>query len=110
MTNEHQASQAAPSESETPTWDELRAEGCVVVDEKYEKLAIYVGGEEGHVVILSQNLGEEAPNFNPVHCSHVPSLVQALQQAEAIAKVHANAFERKMDAIQARYLNADAAD
>lgn len=61
-----------------PTWDDMRAAELMITDARFDKLAVYLGGE-GHLVIMSQGVGDDSPHFNSVHCSNVEALVAALE-------------------------------
>lgn len=83
-------------EDAPPTWDEMRSAGLMVTDSRFDKLAVYLGGN-GHLVIMSQGIGENSPHFHSVHCSNVEALVAALQ-AELPNAFAANlAFEKECE-------------
>ncbi len=66
-------------DSSPPAWAELREQGSILVDEAYDKLAVYVGGD-GHVVVAAGQSELEA-EYMAVHCSNVPALIKALAEA-----------------------------
>lgn len=74
-----EAVQQNDEDNSPPTWADLRAQGCMVVDEEYDKLAVYVGGD-GHVVIAAGQAELEA-EYTAVHCTNVPSLLAKLAEA-----------------------------
>lgn len=74
-----EAVQQNDEDNSPPTWAEMRENGSILVDEAYDKLAVYVGGE-GHVVIAASQ-SELESEYMAVHCTNVPALIKALSEA-----------------------------
>lgn len=80
-----------------PTWAVMRRDGLMLVDDKYDKLAVYVGGDEGHVVIMSQGMVGDEPHFHTVHCTVVEKLIAALKGVLPLAQEDQRIFEEKCE-------------
>ena len=85
MTENNQPVDNETTEIDTPSWDEMRAEGLMVQDGEYDKLGVYVGGD-GHLVVMSQDAPGDDPQFLLIHCSKVDALVAKLRNLKPEAE------------------------
>lgn len=78
-----------------PSWDELRAEGLVVAEDMFLKLAVYVGAE-GAVVVKSQGLDEQQANHVYLEHRDTRKLIDALTKAHAEAAAIASEWDEPL--------------
>lgn len=83
-----------------PTWEQLRAEQLVVVDDEFLKLAVYVGAE-GALVVMTQEFDERQPRQFFVEYQYAPRLIETLAKAHAAAKIIAANFDNEIAAGEA---------
>ena len=95
--NEQQASDDTP-----PTWDDMRTARLMVVDDAYEKLAVYAGAD-GHIVIMSQQDGDDEPSYTSIHCRSLDALEAAIRFVRPEAEKENERFEARLDAIEIEY-------
>ncbi|QIL69582.1 hypothetical protein G7048_15575 [Diaphorobacter sp. HDW4B] len=103
MTENNQPIDSETTEIAGPSWDEMRAEGLMVVDHEYDKLAVYVGGDEGSVVVMSQDFADKQLQFLIVPCANVRKLIYALEQALPDAEEDERAFNLKCEHAERDY-------
>lgn len=101
-TDNGSAPHAADEDDAPPTWDDMREDGAMVIDNPHDKLAVYVGGA-GHVVIMSQGLAEDAPHFHTVHCADVSKLIDALRDAMPDAQEQERLFDEQCEQAERDY-------
>lgn len=68
-----------PSEDEAPSFDEMRAGGCMIIDDSLQKLAVYPGG--GGCVVLKEQHFDSPVHHVIVDEKFVPVLIAALTKA-----------------------------
>ncbi|WP_162588335.1 hypothetical protein [Variovorax sp. RA8] len=84
----------------SPTWDELREGGCMVVDGKFQQLAVYPG-DGGHVVIASADAVSDGPHFIVIERDDMPKFIAALTKTQGEAAERWAAIEQEIEAITA---------
>lgn len=82
-----------------PSWDDLRAEGLVVVEDKFLKVAVYLGAE-GAVVVKSQNFEELQANHFFLEHRDAQRLIDALTKAQAEAAIIAAEWDEPLASAQ----------
>jgi len=72
-----------PSEDDAPTFDELREDGCMLIDDSTQRLAVYPGGG-GNVILMEESFDSSVRHI-VIDEAVVPSLIAALTKARTEA-------------------------
>jgi hypothetical protein len=89
-----------------PTWEQLRAEGGLLIDDAIQKLGIYIGAE-GALVLMHADISDQAPAHLVIDPSFAPTLSAALTkfapEAERVGKEFWERVESEYAEAQAKH-------
>lgn len=83
-----------------PSWQDLRDDGAMLIDDSNQKLAVYPGNL-GAVVLASQEHNDPVPRFIVLDHGLIPELVAKLTKVQAEAAATSADWEAKYDAVEA---------